>query len=130
MLSLEAWSPAPLLPRLLRRHVRSALTMTAPTSMAGMGTIPPPAGVAPNFVNPPHNAAPDILAGIMMPIAVLFVCMRVFTRIVLLRGFGWDDGKPMLPSIRLSLADSFTATCVIATVCHGHCNHIASRCLA
>ena len=64
-------------------------------NMAGMGTIPPPPGVTPNFVSPPHNSAPLILTAIMLPIALLFVCMRVFTRIVLLRGFGWDDGKPI-----------------------------------
>ena len=74
--------------------------MTAPPpgmNMAGMGTIPPPPGVTPNLVNPPHNSAPMILTAILMPIAVLFVSMRVFTRVVLLRGFGWDDGKPILP---------------------------------
>ena len=57
-----------------------------------VGTVPAPAGIIPNFIDPPRDSAPLILTIIFLILSLIFVSMRLFTRIVLLRGFGWDDG--------------------------------------
>ncbi|MCJ1389993.1 hypothetical protein MMC18_002851 [Xylographa bjoerkii] len=64
-----------------------------------VGTVPAPPGITPSFINPPRDSAPLILTIVFMTLSLIFVSMRLFTRIVLLRGFGWDD-----------------ATCLIATI--------------
>ncbi|MCJ1401861.1 hypothetical protein MMC11_005078 [Xylographa trunciseda] len=67
---------------------------TAPNMPPGsvIGTVPAPPGITPNFVNPPRDSSPLILTIIFLTLSLIFVSMRLFTRIVLLRGFGWDDG--------------------------------------
>ncbi|MCJ1284572.1 hypothetical protein MMC26_003905 [Xylographa opegraphella] len=64
-----------------------------------VGTVPAPPGITPNFIDPPRDSAPLILTIVFLTLSLIFVSMRMFTRIVLLRGFGWDD-----------------ATCLIATI--------------
>ncbi|MCJ1380188.1 hypothetical protein MMC17_003291 [Xylographa soralifera] len=73
---------------------------TAPNIPPGtvVGTVPAPPGITPNFIDPPRDSAPLILTIVFLTLSVVFVSMRLFTRVVLLRGFGWDD-----------------ATCLIAT---------------
>ncbi|MCJ1411520.1 hypothetical protein MMC19_005610 [Ptychographa xylographoides] len=56
-----------------------------------MGTIPAPPGIIPDFNNPPRDNSPLVLTIVFMTLAIIAVVMRLFTRIVLLRSFGWDD---------------------------------------
>ena len=67
---------------------------TAPNIPPGtiVGTVPAPPGITPNFINPPRDSAPLILTIVFLTLSLIFVSMRLFTRLILLRGFGWDDG--------------------------------------
>ena len=54
--------------------------------------MPPPPGVTSNFVNPEHNYNRFIVVNcIFLPIAVIAVCLRSYTRIAILRNFSADD---------------------------------------
>ncbi|MCJ1421765.1 hypothetical protein MMC32_008132 [Xylographa parallela] len=66
---------------------------TAPNIPPGtiVGTVPAPPGITPNFINPPRDSAPLILTIVFLTLSLIFVSMRLFTRLILLRGFGWDD---------------------------------------
>ena len=53
--------------------------------------IPPP-GVVPNFKNPPSLAQPIIAVhAVFLSLAVLFVALRLYTKIFLTRLLRWDD---------------------------------------
>ena len=59
-----------------------------------VGALPPPAGVTPNFVDPPSQDAVIIAVHtVFLTLSTLFVSMRVLLRAYVLRSFGWDDGK-------------------------------------
>jgi hypothetical protein len=68
------------------------------------GAWPPPEGVTPNFIDPPSIAsqvAPLRIA--FASAATFFVILRIYTRGVLIRSLGIDDGME-LSRIFLALA--------------------------
>ena len=59
---------------------------------ANLSVIPPPPGVLPNFSNPVSRVIYNhITLGICLPLATLFVMIRVYTKTVLLKNPGWED---------------------------------------
>ena len=73
-----------------------------------VGTVPAPPGIIPNFIDPPRDSAPLILTIVFLTLSLVFVSMRLFTRIVLLRGFGWDDGALYSSSVLLKSLIGFS----------------------
>ena len=60
---------------------------------AQVAAIPPPPGVAQNFMDPPVTAQDAyILVGVGVAIAAVFVVLRIYTKVVLLKTFGLEDG--------------------------------------
>ena len=61
--------------------------------MGDMPAGPPPPGVIPNLVNP-ESIGERIYAvvGVFGILALISFCIRIFTRIRILRAFGKDDG--------------------------------------
>ena len=58
-----------------------------------MAAIPPPAGIQSNFTNPPTaGGGLQIFTAAGLIIAGLFLIMRLYTKTILLRKFGWEDG--------------------------------------
>lgn len=54
--------------------------------------IPPP-GVTPNFINPTSRRVQIDTVAIALPaVALLFIFLRLYTRIFVSRAFGLDDG--------------------------------------
>jgi hypothetical protein len=65
--------------------------------MEGPAAKPPP-GVVPNFDNPPNsNQKITILCILAATIGMLFVIMRLYTRIVLLRKIMFEDSTFTFP---------------------------------
>ncbi|KAI9675950.1 MAG: hypothetical protein M1829_003188 [Trizodia sp. TS-e1964] len=55
--------------------------------------LAPPTGVKSNFDDPENHIVQMHVAGItLLTITLIFVLMRMFTRIYIMRTFGWDDG--------------------------------------
>lgn len=67
-------------------------------ALAGMDlskipAVAPPPGVVPNFVNPPSQAyIPKIVIYVTLPLMVIFLGMRLYTRLKKTK-LGVDDGK-------------------------------------
>lgn len=58
------------------------------------GAPPPPAGVSPNFVNPPSNAKYNVLCqAVCIPVITVFVVLRLYTRVFIHRKITGDDCK-------------------------------------
>lgn len=59
-----------------------------------VSAVPPPPGVQQDFVNPPI-AAQDayILVAVGVSVAGVLLLMRLYTKGVILKKFGWEDGK-------------------------------------
>lgn len=61
--------------------------------MENYPAVPPPPGVTPNFVDP-ETRAPVVIVfsaislGLMWPV----LATRTYTKVWILRSFGWDDG--------------------------------------
>lgn len=56
--------------------------------------VSPPPGVVPNFVDPPSFAyLPRIFIYICLPIMIIFLVLRLYTRFFITRNPGWDDCK-------------------------------------
>ncbi|KAI9791870.1 MAG: hypothetical protein M1816_003415 [Peltula sp. TS41687] len=54
--------------------------------------MPPPAGVIPNFINPPSRADQLITVNaVLLSITTIFVVLRFYTRVFIARAIGWDD---------------------------------------
>ena len=54
--------------------------------------IPPPPGVTPNYVDPYSLQRYDILCQIVcLTVSTLLVCMRLYTKVRVLRRLGSDD---------------------------------------
>lgn len=54
----------------------------------------PPEGVTPNFVDPESRAhIVSIVTYLTLPLMLVFVALRIFTRIYISRTLGADDGK-------------------------------------
>ncbi|KAI9672493.1 MAG: hypothetical protein M1817_003259 [Caeruleum heppii] len=78
-----------------------------------LGTIPPPPGVTPNYENPESIADRVIVVNaVFLPLAIIFVILRSFTRIHLTHGFGMDD-YALVVSLLLSIA--FTSIAIVQT---------------
>ena len=61
--------------------------------MAVMGPIPPPPGVTPNFDNPEQGGRHVVILGLVgIPIAFLFLALRLYTKSRINRSFGSEDG--------------------------------------
>ena len=57
-----------------------------------MPAMAPPAGVVPNFTNPPnHRAIGDTILGLIFPVMTLCVAMRIYTRARVLHQLGITD---------------------------------------
>jgi len=54
----------------------------------------PPEGVIPNFINPVSMAfiTRDVIYA-FVPVMVLFLALRIFSRVIIKHSFGFDDGK-------------------------------------
>lgn len=69
----------------------------------------PPPGLVSNFVDPPSTAATVvILSSIFLPVSILSVCLRMYTRARLIRLVGSDDCKFKTPL--LGKGELLTAT--------------------
>ena len=62
--------------------------------LSQMPALEPPPGVKPNFTNP-ESRAPDVLltTGIITALMLIFVLLRLYTKAVVLKSFGWEDGE-------------------------------------
>lgn len=59
-----------------------------------VGVLPPPPGVAPNFINPPSLQHIILVANIILPlISAVFVILRLYTTGFIIRSVGIDDCK-------------------------------------
>ena len=63
---------------------------------------PPPPGVTSNFENPDMTRYNTVVATVSttLTIALMFVLTRLYTRIFMIRHFGWDDGETVPASIK------------------------------
>lgn len=63
-----------------------------PFSILDIGAMQPPEGVRPNFENPP-NSNRQLIAVMTSVIAIstVFVIARTYTRLVLIKRWGWED---------------------------------------
>lgn len=71
--------------------------------LAKIPLLPPPPGVTPNFVNPESRCSVLIIVStICLALLLLFVTLRLYSRIWIARAFGLDDGKdaPFTPKIQ------------------------------
>jgi len=73
----------------------------------------PPPGVTPNLIDPPSRAAlPKYFALTTLPLMLVFLFLRLYTRVAITRKFGIDDGELDLhrPSIEFVclFTDTFT----------------------
>lgn len=56
--------------------------------------VPPPPGVTPNFDNPEWGGRHVVVLGLLgIPIAFLFLVMRLYTKAKINRSFGSEDGS-------------------------------------
>lgn len=59
-----------------------------------VGARAPPPGVKPNFINPESRQNEMVAANAAcLTIGILFLLMRLWTRLFLTRSIGWDDCK-------------------------------------
>lgn len=60
---------------------------------APMSAVPPPPGVTSNFDDPPVTAqAAYTLVAVGVAIAGALLILRIYTKGIILRKFGWEDG--------------------------------------
>ena len=65
--------------------------MDAPESQE-QGAAAPPLGITPDFEDPPNrNSQILAVAGFTIAISTLFVGLRTYTRLVLIKRHGWED---------------------------------------
>ncbi|CAL8580201.1 hypothetical protein XPA_005933 [Xanthoria parietina] len=65
---------------------QSAPVVTSP------GIYPAPPGVVPNFTNPHVRTGGHIvLSSVFLPLSTLVLALRLYTKIHVMRAFGWDD---------------------------------------
>ena len=65
--------------------------------MANSTIIPamePPPGQVSNFVDPPYSGAKFVVVNcVFLPIALIALAVRTWTRVVVVRSVAWDDCK-------------------------------------
>ena len=72
----------------------SVISMAMPREMSTVGAIEPPPGITPNFKNPTSRSGQLLAANLAcLIIASVFVTLRAYTHISLVRSVGWDDCK-------------------------------------
>lgn len=77
--------------------------------MSTVGAIEPPPGVIPNFKNPTSRSGQLLATNLAcLIIASVFVTLRGYTHIFLVRAVGWDDCMPhsLFLMIGFPIADS------------------------
>ena len=76
---------------------RSLLTMDQNATHAGpdfIGSLPPPAGVIPDFIDSPTNQAGPIIVGVLgLFSTTVCVWVRVWTKVRITRKVEWEDCK-------------------------------------
>lgn len=81
--------------------------MASPEELAALlatPALPPPDGVTPNFDNPPNqNALAWVVTTLCMVVSTLCVCLRVFTRIWVVKKFGFVESKNNSWKIKVQL---------------------------
>ena len=66
--------------------------MAAVVNPSNQGVAPPPPGITPNFVDPPNHRLGIIpLLVIFNTLATIALLLRLFTKIHILKFFGWED---------------------------------------
>ena len=86
-----------------------------------LSTIPlqaPPPGVVPNFINPP-SASAEVFAvsTVLIFLSTLFLVLRLYSRLLIARGFGVDDGETSKPLLLLVSALTFLGLLLGGYVC-------------
>ena len=83
----------------------------------------PPPGVTPNLIDPPSRAAlPKYFALTTLPLMLVFLFLRLYTRVAITRKFGIDDGELDLhrPSFKfvclLTHLPLLSGLCILAAV--------------
>ena len=57
-----------------------------------VGVIPPPPGVTPNFEHPAYHSGGIVpIAAVFIPLAAIFMILRVYTKLRIIRVFGLED---------------------------------------
>ena len=63
-------------------------------TMANMPAMPPPEGVTPNLTDPYSREHQYIIvASIAIALLAIFVSLRSYAKIWIMRSPGWDDGR-------------------------------------
>ncbi|KAH8702777.1 hypothetical protein GQ44DRAFT_40718 [Phaeosphaeriaceae sp. PMI808] len=76
-----------------------------------IGVIPPPPGVAPNFINPPSLQHIILITNITLPFfSMLFVILRIYTTGFIIHSVGIDDY--MIALAWVSCQSIFTCYCL------------------
>jgi len=71
-------------------------TKIPPEMLAQLPALQPPPGVVPNFVNPQSIAHQTRTAiYVTLPLMLLFLVLRLYTRLRILRAVGADDCKSL-----------------------------------
>lgn len=68
--------------------------MVADSDLSEISAVPPPPGHVSNFINPPSLA--PWYRGIIfsfVPLMLVFLVLRLYTRLRIVRKWGWDDGN-------------------------------------
>ena len=64
-----------------------------------VGALPAPSGITPDFEHPTsHGHVLAVASVTCLVLAALFVGARLYTKIVVSRAPGWDDGSKLYPS--------------------------------
>ncbi|KAL8994248.1 MAG: hypothetical protein Q9188_007119 [Gyalolechia gomerana] len=67
-----------------------------------VGVVPPPPGVKPNFDNPEYRSGGIVpLACVFIPLAAIFMALRVYTKVRIIKVFGLEDSLHHLHIDRL-----------------------------
>ncbi|KAG8157018.1 hypothetical protein KVR01_013008 [Diaporthe batatas] len=70
--------------------------------------LPPPAGVLPDFIDPPTRApAGRIVICVTLSVMLIFVILRAYTRIFMTRLFGIDDYLCLVSAASVTIASAF-----------------------
>ncbi|KAL9597906.1 MAG: hypothetical protein Q9219_004859 [cf. Caloplaca sp. 3 TL-2023] len=57
-----------------------------------IGVVPPPPGITPNFKNPQYHSGGIVpLACVFIPLAAIFMALRVYTKVRIIKVFGLED---------------------------------------
>ena len=67
--------------------------------------LPPPAGVTPNFVDPPNFLAATIaLSTVFLTLSTLSFLGRIYAKVRVTHALGYDDGRlPMAAQFRVGM---------------------------